>query len=123
MKKVAIIYVSDRYDDCDNYHLIIQSITDWVEVTTEEHNILINASYKSGYNETFKVIEQPIDQPAFVKKTVAEHLEFARIEEEKHKKEKELRDKKALEKKHKKELKDKESRLALLKQLQEEFKE
>ena len=121
MRKIAIIYThNDYYGDYDEHsRTIIDSITDWSEVTQEEFTLLNQASYKGQ----FKLIERPLDEMKMIKKTVAEHLKMLKEEEEKRLEEKAIKAKKALEKKHKNELKDKESRLQLLKQLQEEFKE
>lgn len=101
-------------DDCRS---IIDSISDWDEVSDKEYKILYSMSNRCGYN----IIERPADAPAFIAKTVADYKKLAKIEAERAAAEKQQRDEAALKRKHKKELKDRESKLKLLKHLQEEL--
>jgi hypothetical protein len=117
--KIAIITsrnVYERYGD--DYSTIINSITDWTEISDEDFNLLQKASTQQY---EYAVLEQPVDTPAFVAKTIADYLVIARAEEARRAAEKKKRDAKALENKHKKELKDRESKLALLQKLQAEL--
>ena len=80
-------------------------------------------STQASYRKGFKILEQPIDTPAFIAKTVSEEIAIAKAEEARLAQEKAKRDEEAKLKKYKKDLKDKESKLALLKKLQAEFGE
>ncbi len=119
--KIAIItteHLYDRYDDYSNE--LIKSISDWSEVNDEDYAYLKKA-VAMGYS--FTMLEQPIDTPAFVAKTVADYLRMAKEQEEVDRKEKERKAIAALERKNKKLLKDKQSKLIMFKRLQEELKD
>ena len=118
-RKIAILLSREFYtgDYDDYYHKIIDSITDWEEVSDEDYKTLQLASYTTG----FQIIERPVNTPAFIAKTVADYLVAAKAAILKAEEEKKKRAAVALERKHKKELKDKESKLKLLKKLQEEL--
>jgi hypothetical protein len=113
--KIAIIttgYESyDRYGD--DYGLIVQSITDWDEVTDEDFKCLRTMEGILGYH----VIERPADAATFIKKTVADYKAYVKAEEQRMADEKVKREKAALERKMKKELKDKKSKTELLAKL------
>jgi len=117
--KIAIIISREFYsgDYNEDYHKIIESITDWQEVTDDEFKSLQYASGRLG----FQLIEQPVDMKKFVAKTIKDYLAIAKAEEERAAEEKRKRDEVALARKFKKELKDRESKLKMLKQLQEEL--
>jgi hypothetical protein len=119
--KIAIITNSthcyDRYGD--DYQRVVDSITDWTVVTHEEYTCLKAMENKLDYH----LIEQPVNTGAFVAKTVADYLAYAKAEEIRQKEAKAKREATAMARKHKKDLKDKESKLALLKKLQEELGE
>lgn len=118
--KVAILITTDHYNDYSGgYDQLINSITEWEEISHEDFLVLTQASYRKG----FKILEQPIDTPAFIAKTVSEEIAIAKAEEARLAQEKAKRDEEAKLKKYKKDLKDKESKLALLKKLQAEFGE
>jgi hypothetical protein len=119
--KIAIIKTFDYYPGYgdDGHEVIIQSITDWEEVTDDEFKTLEAASRTLG----FKMLEQPTDLPKFVAKTVKDYKAWALAEEARRAKEAKDRADKALERKFKKELKDKDSKLKMLKKLQEELGE
>jgi len=118
-RKIAIIKTRDYYPGYgdDGFEVIIQSITDWTEVTDDEYKTLNAASATLG----FKILEQPIDTPKFVAKTVADYKAWALAEEARKVTEAKERAAKALERKFKKELKDKTTKIAMLKKLQEEL--
>ena len=101
-----------------NDRVIIDSISNWDEVSDEDYTLLYKAKNKLG---TFDIIERPINEPQFIAKTIAAYLKIAAEEAEKERKEKEKKKRVALERKHKKELKDRESKIKLLKSLQEEL--
>lgn len=117
--KIAIITtreVYDRYGDDSN--TIINNITEWTVVSDEDYKLLQKASIRQ-YN--FAILEQPVDTPAFIAKTIADYLVAAKAEEKRAAEEKKKREAAALARKHKKELKDRESKLELLKKLQAEL--
>ena len=88
MRKIAIITIHEGcYNSYDDYSRIVQSVTDWAEVSDEDFFTLKNASYQKG----FTIIEQEMDQYGFIKRTVAEYLaelaEAAKKEAERKEKE------------------------------------
>ena len=115
--KVAILITSDVYDYDDDYRHIVNSITEWEEISHEDFAVLQKASYRKG----FKILEQPVDIKDFVAKTVSEEIARAKEEAIKLEEDKVKRAEAARLKKYKKDLKDKESKIALLKKLQEEL--
>lgn len=120
--KIAIIKTRevDHYDSgYDDYSSIkiIESITDWCEVTDEEFSTLQMASGRLG----FVVLEQPTDTKAFVAKTIAEYTALARAEKERQAEEKRKREEAALQRRLKKELKDTKTKKALYEKLKGEF--
>jgi response regulator RpfG family c-di-GMP phosphodiesterase len=118
-RKVAILLTSDVYDYDDDYRHIVNSITEWEEVSHEDFLVLQNASYRKG----FKILEQPTDVKDFIAKTVSEEIVRAKAEAIKLEEERAKRAEATRLKKYKKDLKDKESKLALLKKLQAELGE
>lgn len=124
MRKIAIIttrefYESTYYDDYD-MRKVIDTITDWEEVDDKTYEILQNSAYENN----FKILEQPVDQGAFIAKTVKDYLhkiELRKIQEAKRKEEEEAKKALAAEKRKAKQLakliKDQESERALLAQL------
>jgi ferritin-like protein len=115
--KVAIMLISDVYDD--DYRHIVNSITEWEEISNEDFLVLQSASYRKG----FKILEQPTDVKDFIAKTVSEEIVRAKAEAIKLEEDKKKRAAKLMEQRHRKEMKDKESKLALLKKLQAELGE
>lgn len=116
---IAIVTSKDYYPGYgdDGHETIITSITDWTEVTDDEFKALDAARTRLN----FMIFERPTDMKAFVAKTVADYLAFAKAEEKRMAEEKKKREEAALERKFKKELKDKASKLKMLKKLQEEL--
>ena len=118
--KVAILITTYTYNDYSGgYDQIINSITEWEEISHEDFIILIQASYRKG----FKILEQPTVSKEFIAKTVTEEIAKAKEENKKLEEEKAARTEAARLKKYKKDLKDKDSKLALFKKLQEELGE
>lgn len=119
--KIAIITTRDSTrgygDDYDDYGKIIDSITDWEEVSDEDYKTLVYASARLN----FKIIEQPTDTKAFIAKSIADYTAIAKAEAIRAAEEKKKREDAALARKFKKELKDKDSKLKMLKKLQEEL--
>ena len=118
-RKIAILLSREFYtgDYDDYYHKIIDSITDWEEVSEEDYKTLQLASYTTG----FQIIERPVNTPAFIAKTVADYLVAAKAAILKAEEEKKKKAEAAQERKFKKELKDRESKLKMFKKLQEEL--
>ena len=117
--KIAIIKTHEYcpgYGD-NGYEMIVQSITEWEEVTDDEFKTLRAASSRLG----FMVLEQPTEPKKFIAKTVADYKAYVLAEEARMAEEKKKRAEVALERKFKKELKDKDSKLKMLKKLQEEL--
>ena len=115
MRKIAIITNSthcfDQYGD--DYTRVIDSITDWTEVSDEDYRALGTMQHKLGFN----VIEQPTDTKVFIGKTVAAYIAYAKAEEIAQEKAKKEREVAALARKYKKELKDKDGKEKLLAKL------
>jgi hypothetical protein len=119
--KIAILKTREftNYSDYDGYSVekIIESITDWTEVSDEDFKILVNFSTSKG----FVVLEQPVDTKTFVAKTVAEYLIFVEALKRRQEEEKKKREEAALNRKLKKEFKESKSKKALYEQLKAEF--
>lgn len=120
--KIAIIYGRelshyDSYHDDYSTTKIVESITDWEEVSDEDFKALQFASARLN----FSIIERPIEIKTFIAKTIADYLAVAKAEAKRAEDEKKKREEAALERKFKKELKDKASKLKMLKKLQEEL--
>jgi hypothetical protein len=119
--KIAIIttrdYTRGYGDDYDDYGKIIESITDWEEVSDEDYKTLQYAAPRLN----FAIIEQPSDTKKFIAKSIADYTAIAKAEAIRDAEEKQKRADAALARKFKKELKDKESKLKMLKKLQEEL--
>jgi hypothetical protein len=119
--KIAIIttrdYTRGYGDDYDDYGKIIESITDWEEVSDEDYKTLQYAAPRLN----FDIIEQPTDTKKFIAKSIADYTAIARAEAIRDAEEKQKRADAALARKFKKELKDKDSKIKMLKKLQEEL--
>jgi len=122
--KIAIIYGRD-ISNYDSYHddystmKIIESITDWEEVTDEEFKTLQFASSRLG----FSILERPVDTKKFIAKKIADYLAIAKAEEAKAEEERQKREEAALARKFKKELKDRASKVKMLERLKAELGE
>jgi len=119
--KIAIIttrdYTRGYGDDYDDYGKIIESITDWEEVSDEDFKTLQYAASRLN----FSVVEQPTDTKKFIAKSIADYTAIAKAEAIREAEEKQKRADAALARKFKKELKDKDSKLKMLKKLQAEL--
>lgn len=86
MRKIAIITTLDYgYDD---YNKVIESITDWSEVTDEQYKVLYKHRTTLG---NYDIIER-LDSKEFIQNTIASYLQHCakeeiRIAEEKKKQE------------------------------------
>ena len=119
--KIAIIttrdYTRGYGDDYDDYGKIIESITDWEEVSDEDYKTLQYAAPRLN----FAIIEQPTDTKKFIAKSIADYTAISKAEAIREAEEKQKRADAALARKFKKELKDKDSKIKMLKKLQEEL--
>lgn len=117
--KIAIItsreFMVDKYGD--DYRTVIDSITDWQEVSDANFKTLQYAALRLN----FSIIEQPVDTPAFIAKTIADYIAISKADAEREAEAKRKRKAATLERKYKKELKDKDSKIKMLKKLQEEL--
>jgi hypothetical protein len=118
-RKIAIITTREYYSgyDGEDYNKIVESITDWEEVSDEDFKTLQFAAGRMN----FQILEQPTDMKKFVAKTIADYKAVALAEAAAMAEEKRKREEAALARKFKKELKDRESKLKMLKKLQEEL--
>ena len=123
MKKIAIITFVDTYKnyqddyDCDK---IVDSITEWSEVTQEDYDILVKEEARS---RNFFVIERLDADPKFIQKTVAEYLKQAKAEAEKKLKAEQAAKEKKLAAELKKRAKTEADEIELLRKLQEKHKD
>jgi hypothetical protein len=116
---IAIItsreYYSGDYDGYNNK--VIESITDWEEVTDDEFKTLQFAGPRLG----FTLLERPADIKTFVAKTIKDYKAIAKAEADRAAEEKRKREEAALQRKYKKELKDKASKEKMLTKLAQEL--
>lgn len=112
MREIAIITVKElwHYDD---YSRVVESITEWTEVSDEDYKLLVKFSSNYDWN----VIERLDKKPSFVLNTVKAAIEEVRLAEEREKKVKEEADKKKQERLLKKRAKDEAAEKKLLEQL------
>jgi hypothetical protein len=119
--KIAIIttreFTRGYGDEYDDYSKIIDSITDWEEVSDEDYKTLQYAAPRLN----FAIIEQPLDTKKFIAKSIADYTAIAKAEALREAEEKKKREEAALARKFKKELKDKASKEKMLKKLIEEL--
>lgn len=115
--KIAIIKTRtfENYSEYDSYSIqrIVESITDWEEVSDDDYNLLVSASSRSGY----QVLEQPTDTKKFIGKTISDYKKFVEEENARLAEEKKQREEAALQRKFKKELKDQKSKEKMLQKL------
>jgi len=120
-RKIAIIKdrtIYDYHDDgYDTEKKIIDSITEWAEVSEADFALLRAASNRLG----FSVIEQPRFQEIFIAKSIEDYKQLVASDDKKRKKEEADRLLKTLQRKQKKEIKTKAQKQALLEQLQKEL--
>jgi len=121
--RIAILLTKDVYYNGDDYsdtRAIADSITDWEIVSDEEFKLLTRAAQ---VQMNYVILEQPLVPVEFIKMTVAGEIARAKEAEVKAASERQSRADKALAKKLKNEMKDKDSKIALYKKLQEELGE
>ena len=102
-----------KYSDYDNCDKIIESITDWTEVTEEDYNLLVSFSWKCDW----AIIERLDKKPGFVLSTVKAAIEEARSAQERLEKDKQEAERKKQERLLKKKAKDEEAEKKLLQTL------
>ena len=117
MPKIALIKPKtiEQYDD---YSKIVDSISDWQEVTTEERNLLRTFCEKYDYS----IIEFVENQEGIISKGVQYALNEAKKWEEQKVKEEAERERRKQERLLKKKAKDEKAELELLKQLEAKYK-
>jgi len=117
--KIAIITTRDCcYNDYDDeYSKIIDSITDWEDVSDEEFQTLKFASSRLG----FALLERPSDMKKFIAKTITDYMAIAKAEAERAEVEKKKREEAALQRKFKKDFNDKASKEKMLARLSQEL--
>ena len=84
MHKIAILLNHDHYYDDNGIMKIVDSITDWQEVSDDDFKLLTRYAYQKG----FYVLEQPVDSEAFIFKTVEEFKQLMIKDQAKKEKEK-----------------------------------
>jgi septin family protein len=114
MPQIAIIKPKLYSDGYDDYTKIIDSISDWSEVSNEELKLL--KSYCNNYD--YEVIERVDTKPEFIIKTIQQALIEAKKHEEQRAKQKAEAEQKKLERALKKKAKDVAQELKLLAELQ-----
>jgi len=116
---IAIIKSREYYSgDYDEYnHKLIESITDWEEVSDEDFKTLQSASYRLE----FTLLERPTNVKAFVAKTIEDYKKLVKADNERIEQEKKAREEAALQRKFKKELKDKASKEKMLVKLAQDL--
>lgn len=123
--KVAIVRFIGQYTSYDDYNdNIVNSITQWEEVSDEEFNLLVDscnyATAKiSGFE--YRVVEQLGIGSNTVIRNIREYVQHIEAQRKAEQIEKDARAEKARERQMKKLAKDKEARRLLLEQLQQEF--
>lgn len=114
MSQIAIIKPKLYFDGYDDYNKIIESISDWSEVTDKELDLIMR--YCHNYN--YQVIERVDTKPEFIIKTVQQALLEAKKHEEQEAKRKAEAEQKKLDRALKKKAKDEAQELKLLAELQ-----
>lgn len=113
MRKIAIVTVKEQWNSYDDYCKVIESITEWSEVSEEDYELLV----KFSYNHDWKVIERLDSDPTFIPRTVEAAIREAHLEAEKVEKQHQAADKKKQERLLKKRAKDEAAEKKLLEQL------
>lgn len=119
MRYIAIIcprIISSGYDD---YKRVIESITDWSEVTDEEYKLL--RSYCNNYD--YDIIERKDVEPSFILKTIAQAKEEAKKHQEEIEKQREEQERKKQAALLKKKAKTEAEEKKLLEELKSKYKE
>jgi ubiquinone biosynthesis protein COQ9 len=122
MIKVAIIKVlndKEYCQECGQYDIIVQSITDWVEISDEDYNLLRKYGLKDGYS----LVVMPDNPKEIIKKTVMEHIETAKRSKARIEAEAKKREDRRKARELRKLAKTKEQEKKLLQQLKEKYPE
>jgi len=124
-RKIAIITgreistYSDHDDDYSSPRRVVESITDWEEVSEEDYRLLL--SCQNYLN--FSIIEQPTNQKQFIEKSIASWKKRCEETQRLQLEQKQAREAKALAAKIKKQARTREAKLKLLEQLKAELGE
>lgn len=116
MPHIAIITGREIQYGYDDTGAIINSITEWTEVTDEELRVLRLASNKKNFTVLVRV-----DTPEFIRKTVADYIADAKAEKQKQEEAKAKKEAALLARRYKAQLKDQEAKRKLYQELQQEF--
>jgi hypothetical protein len=119
MTRLIAIIKSRYIERYDNYSVLVESITDWSEVTDEEYALLCNWSNKYDYT----VITRLDKQPDFLPKTISAALKEAKKEQEELEKKKQEEQKLKLERELKRKARNEKKERELLEALQEKYKQ
>lgn len=114
-KKIAILKEYNFYDD-EYCRKLIESISDWTEVSDDEYNSLVRWQVKGDYT----VITR-LDSDEFIKKSVQDYLKWAEAEEKRKSVEAENRARKREEKERQKLAKAEEAEKKLFKELSKKY--
>lgn len=83
MRKIALIFTKYKYLEDREYSWdLIDSITDWVSVSEEDYQLLLDWTHKIHTDAW--ILEQPLDQRETISNTIAGCLELARKDLEKY---------------------------------------
>lgn len=113
MREIAIVTYRDKYVNYDDYERVVDSITDWTEVSEEDYKLLLSFSSKRNWT----ILERLDKKPGFVPNTVKAALEEVRLEEERQRIAKKEAERKKQERLLKKKAKDEAAEKKLLEEL------
>lgn len=122
MIKVAIIKILNYgayCPECGQNDTVIQSITDWVEISDGDYNLLLKYGLKGGYS----LIVMPNNPREIIQQTVKDHIKMAKLAEENAEAERKEREEKRKARELRKLAKTTEQEKALLQQLKEKYPE
>lgn len=119
MRQIAIITPKIYDSGYDGYDKVIESITDWSEVTEEEYKLL----YSYCINYDYEIIERQDIKPDFLLKTIEQAKVEAKKHQEKLDKQKEENERKKQAALLKKKAKTEAEEKKLLEQLKSKYKE
>lgn len=123
MPKIALIKTRELNDYDTFFERIINSITEWEEVTNVELKLLKDYFNRNSTHERILVVEFVENQRETIDLTVKAQLEYIKKEEEKRLAEKKAKEEKARTRKLKLDQKKLEDKKKLLEQLRKELGE